>query len=86
MATGLFRQVAVIGLPDPFAGQVVHAVGVAAAPSVDQAGVLRTLAENLPQYMVPRALELVEALPVTGNGKVDYRELVRERGEHAAAR
>jgi acyl-CoA ligase (AMP-forming) (exosortase A-associated) len=86
MATGLFRQVAVIGLPDPFAGQVVHAVGVAAAPTVDQAAVLRTLTENLPQYMVPRALELVEALPVTGNGKVDYRELVRERGEHAAAR
>ncbi len=86
MATGLFRHVAVIGLPDAFAGQIVHAVAVAASPSIDPAAVLRTLAADLPQYMVPRAIELVDALPVTGNGKVDYRELVRERGEHAAAR
>ena len=28
MATGAFRQVAVIGLPDPLAGQKVHAVAV----------------------------------------------------------
>ena len=85
MATGLFRQVAVIGMPDPFAGQVVHAVAVAGSPPVDQAAVLRTLSQNLPQYMVPRAIEVVDALPVTGNGKVDYRELVRQRSEHAAA-
>jgi acyl-CoA ligase (AMP-forming) (exosortase A-associated) len=85
MATGLFRQVAVIGVPDPFAGQVVHAVAVAGSSSVDVPAVLRTVAENLPAYMVPRAVELVDALPVTGNGKVDYRELVRQRGERVAA-
>ena len=84
MATGLFRQVAVIGLPDPYAGQTVHAVAVAASPAVDLPAVLRTLAESLPPYMVPRDIELVDALPVTGNGKVDYRELVSQRGEHAS--
>ena len=84
MATGLFRQVAVIGLPDPFAGQVVHAVAVAASGQVDVPGVLATVAQKLPAFMVPRDIELVPALPVTGNGKVDYRTLARERSEHAA--
>ncbi|WP_439333763.1 AMP-binding enzyme, partial [Stenotrophomonas maltophilia] len=72
MATGAFLQVAVIGLPDPFAGQRVHAVGVAKAGAVDVDAVLQAAAADLPAYMVPRAIEWVEALPVTPNGKVDY--------------
>lgn len=79
MATGLFRQVAVIGLPDEFAGQKVHAVAAALEPDVATAPVLQAVAGSLAAYMVPRALELVETLPVTPNGKVDYRQLVRER-------
>jgi acyl-coenzyme A synthetase/AMP-(fatty) acid ligase len=68
----------VIGLPDPFAGQKVHAVAVAIR-EVDIAAVMQAAAEQLPPYMVPRALELVDRLPVTPNGKVDYVGLVRER-------
>ncbi len=79
MATGLFRQVAVIGLPDDFAGQKVHAVAAALEPGVATAPVLQAVAGTLAAYMVPRELELVETLPVTPNGKVDYRQLVRER-------
>lgn len=79
MATGAFVQVAVIGLPDPFAGQKVHAVGVAKAGEVDVEAVLRAVAADLPPYMVPRAIDWVEALPVTPNGKVDYRGLVADR-------
>ena len=82
MATGRFRQVAVIGLPDDFAGQKLHAVAVALEPDTATAPVLQTVAGLLAAYMVPRALELVEALPVTPNGKVDYRQLVRERTEN----
>jgi acyl-CoA ligase (AMP-forming) (exosortase A-associated) len=78
MAMGHFQQVAVIGLPDPFAGQKVHAVAVAIR-EVDIAAVMQAAAEHLPPYMVPRALELVDRLPVTPNGKVDYVGLVRER-------
>ncbi|WP_296575585.1 AMP-binding protein [Phreatobacter sp.] len=78
MAMGHFQQVAVIGLPDPFAGQKVHAVAVALGP-VDGAAVLQAAAAELPPYMVPRELELVARLPVTPNGKVDYVGLVRER-------
>lgn len=79
MATGAFLQVAVIGLPDPFAGQKVHAVGVAKAGAADVDAVLQAAAADLPAYMVPRAIEWVEALPVTPNGKVDYRGLVADR-------
>ncbi|KAF0132819.1 MAG: Long-chain fatty acid-CoA ligase [Xanthobacteraceae bacterium] len=80
MATGVFQHVAVIGLLDPFAGQKVHAVGVGIG-DVDVAAVLQAAADRLPPYMVPRAIELVERLPVTPNGKVDYVGLVRERSD-----
>jgi acyl-CoA synthetase (AMP-forming)/AMP-acid ligase II len=80
MATKAFRHVAVIGIPDEWVGQRVHAVAVAAdSASVDTAAVLRVAAEVLPPYMVPRAIELVADLPVTPNGKVDYKRLAAER-------
>lgn len=78
MGLAPFREVAVIGLPDAFAGEKVHAVAVASG-EVDVAEVLRLAAERLPPYMVPRAIELVDRLPVTPNGKVDYVGLRRER-------
>jgi acyl-CoA ligase (AMP-forming) (exosortase A-associated) len=84
MSTGHFQQVAVIGLPDPFAGEKIHAVATAANENVDVAAVLKAAAAQLAHFMVPRAIELVDRLPVTANGKVDYRELVRERTADAA--
>jgi acyl-CoA ligase (AMP-forming) (exosortase A-associated) len=86
MATGAFRQVAVIGLPDPLAGQKVHAVAVplnGATPSVHD--ILKTVSGQLPAFMVPRMIELVDALPTTPNGKLDYPLLARQRSQHAAA-
>ncbi|MHB1110425.1 MAG: AMP-binding protein [Devosia sp.] len=79
MSTGAFQQVAVIGLPDPLAGQRVHAVAIARAEAPDLPAVLTSVAGCLPVYMVPRQIEVVAALPTTPNGKVDYRTLVRER-------
>lgn len=38
----------------------------------------------LAPFMIPRAIELVERLPTTANGKVDYRALVRERTDNGA--
>lgn len=84
MASGRFRQVAVIGLPDPWVGQKVHAVAVAAAEGVDTAAVLRSASAQLPPYMVPARIELIDALPATPNGKVDYKRLVAERAEKIA--
>ena len=82
MATGSFVQVAVIGLPDPAAGQKVHAIAVAATASLSSAeaadltvAALRACAQALPAYMVPRQIELTDALPTTPNGKVDHKQL-----------
>lgn len=79
MATGHFRQVAVIGLPDELAGQKVHALAVRGVNEIDPVAVLRAVSANLASYMVPRAIEVVDELPVTPNGKIDYQRLVRDR-------
>ncbi|MEA1834259.1 AMP-binding protein [Methylobacterium durans] len=79
METGAFRQVAVIGLPDASLGERVHAVAVAADPILPEAEVLRIARAKLAPHMVPRAVETVARLPVTPNGKVDYKRLVAER-------
>jgi acyl-CoA ligase (AMP-forming) (exosortase A-associated) len=78
MSSGAFRQVAVIGLPDAWVGQKVHAVAVpAGAP--DYEAVRKAAAQRLPSYMIPGTIEPVESLPINPNGKVDYRRLVEER-------
>ncbi len=79
MSTGAFRQVAVIGLPDEWVGQKVCAVAVAVNGHADTAAVLQSAASKLPGHMVPSRIDLVEALPQTPNGKVDYKALVAER-------
>ncbi|HJW10546.1 MAG TPA: amino acid adenylation domain-containing protein, partial [Albitalea sp.] len=38
---------------------------------VDSAQLRRWLLERLPEYMVPQSLQPIDALPLTGNGKVD---------------
>jgi acyl-CoA ligase (AMP-forming) (exosortase A-associated) len=79
MATGAFRQVAAIGLPDEWMGQRLCAVAVPAMENVDLPAVLRAVSERLPAYMVPSRVDLTAALPTTPNGKVDYKALVAER-------
>ncbi|MCZ8182688.1 MAG: AMP-binding protein [Beijerinckiaceae bacterium] len=79
MLSGAFRQVAAIGVPDEWLGQRLHAVAVGQQDGVDTDSVLKQLAERLPPHMVPARIELVPELPVTPNGKVDYKRLVAER-------
>jgi acyl-coenzyme A synthetase/AMP-(fatty) acid ligase len=79
MASGAFQQIAVIGIPDPFAGEKVHAVAIANGTETNISEILKNAAQHLASYMIPREIELVEQLPVTGNGKVDYKTLVKER-------
>lgn len=43
------------------------------------------LAGHLPAYMVPSHLQVVDALPLTGNGKIDRAELVNWRPESTMA-
>ncbi|MGH1477919.1 MAG: acyl-CoA ligase (AMP-forming), exosortase A system-associated [Geminicoccales bacterium] len=86
MASGQFSQIAVVGLPDAVAGQRVHAVAVASSNGGDCAAALAACAEALPAYMVPREIELVDQLPLSQNGKVDYKLLVQERTAPAKTR
>ncbi|MGW0917278.1 AMP-binding protein, partial [Streptomyces sp. NPDC002784] len=48
---------------------------------VDAVTLRRQLAQTLPPYMVPARITLLDALPLTGTGKVDRRALLPARGE-----
>jgi acyl-CoA synthetase (AMP-forming)/AMP-acid ligase II len=73
-ASGLVSEVAAIGLPHPVIGQ---AILLLACPR-DGAGetdIVGHCQRELPNYMVPQAVELVEALPRNQNGKIDRKRL-----------
>jgi acyl-CoA synthetase (AMP-forming)/AMP-acid ligase II len=79
-------QCAVIGIPDSEWGERVHAVVVLAPGQVATADDLgahcKTLIAN---YKVPRSAEFVEALPVSGAGKILKRELRKPYWEKASS-
>ena len=73
-------QAAVIGLPAPDSGEHVHAIVVLAGEGpLNTDDILRRCLLRLPSYMIPKAIEVVEALPKTTNGKIDYKFLRAER-------
>lgn len=83
MATGQFRQIAVIGIPDALIGERVHAVAIGRGNAIDVGAALTAASEKLASFMLPRDIELVPELPTTPNGKVDYKALVAQRSGHA---
>jgi acyl-CoA synthetase (AMP-forming)/AMP-acid ligase II len=71
-------QVAVVGVPDDHLGEVGVAFVVPAAPAgFDPDAVTAWARGAMANYKVPRALVLVDALPLNANGKVDKGELRR---------
>ncbi|MCE3550423.1 hypothetical protein LWC33_03010 [Pseudonocardia sp. RS11V-5] len=67
---------AVIGVPDDEWGERVHAVVVRAPGSDPDPTELREHVKGrIAGYKAPRAVEFVEALPMSGAGKVLKREL-----------
>jgi len=62
-------------------GQSIKAFVVPAdsqSPTVEE--LLEFCATKMPSYMVPKAIEIVAALPKTPSGKVDYPTIRRQQG------
>ena len=58
-------------------GQRLLVVGSSAVRLEAEADLLAFLAENLPGYMVPASVTIMDALPLSANGKIDRKALIR---------
>jgi acyl-CoA synthetase (AMP-forming)/AMP-acid ligase II len=78
---------AVIGIPSETYGEQVHAVVVLQPNArVDPTELTTFCRELIANYKIPRSIEFVEALPVSGAGKVLKRELRRTHWQDATRR
>ena len=83
-SSGLFAQVAVIGVPDARLGEVGKAF-VVPAPGAELTpdSVRAWCREHMANYKVPRSVEVLDALPTTASGKV-MKFALRERAAREA--
>jgi len=73
-AAGVDEAVA-LDWPRSETGGADGVVGFLAGRGHDEKAISRTLAEQLPRYMVPAQLHVLEAFPLNANGKVDRNAL-----------
>lgn len=67
-------------------GQRLLVVSEAGASGLDEDQLMDFLRENLPGYMVPASISVLDAVPLSPNGKVDRKALTRSyTGGHASA-
>ncbi len=72
------REVGVVGIPDKYWGEAVHAVVVPRGPGLTAADVQAFARLHLPAYQVPKTVVFQESLPKTPTGKV-LKRVLRER-------
>jgi acyl-CoA ligase (AMP-forming) (exosortase A-associated) len=77
-ASGKLAAAAVVGVPDAVLGESIKAFVVPKGGSdLDVEGLLTSCADKMPRYMIPREVQILEQLPKTSSGKVDYQSLRR---------
>jgi len=70
---GKLREAAVIGIPDETLGHVIRACVVPCeGENVSSQEIITFCAEKMPRYMVPKFVDIMDSLPKTPSGKVDY--------------
>ncbi|WP_148713629.1 non-ribosomal peptide synthetase [Chitinolyticbacter meiyuanensis] len=82
------REAVVVAQDGPAGARLIGYVAAHAGEAIDSAALRTALAAQLPDYMVPSALMVLDALPLNPNGKVDRKALpVAELGlrSHYAA-
>ncbi len=72
-----FREVAVVGIPDEKAGEAICVVAVAKQDDIGIETLQSWCKAKMPDYRIPKRLELVKELPRNQTGKL-LRRLIRE--------
>jgi amino acid adenylation domain-containing protein len=67
---------AVKGIPDPIIGEAIKAFIVVTGPPLTEAQVIAHCRANLEDFMVPKYVEFLDALPLTSSGKISKVGLV----------
>jgi fatty-acyl-CoA synthase len=81
-------EACVIGVRDAHRGETVKALVVARAEwreRIDEATLIAWCREQMAAYKVPRVIEFVAALPKSGSGKIQWRELQERENARPAA-
>ena len=80
LAQPAVREAVVVAREGAAGASLVAYIAAHAQQAVDTAALREQLSQVLPDYMVPRAVVVLEALPLNANGKVDRKALPEPEG------